>query len=107
MSIKYTIILIYDIPNNNIKESKDYNKFRKHILSIGFMMLQESVYIKSLNQKPSYLNLKSQLKLSSPNNSNIRMLLIPNNQYEKMEVIAGDKSLSEKIISRKTRLIEF
>lgn len=99
-------MLFYDIPNNNSSESKNYSKFRKYIIANGFIMLQESVYVKSVASKETHQILMRNLKLASPTNSNIRTLLVTENVFEKMQIIAGEESINEQVLSKKTRIIE-
>ena len=37
-------IVFFDLPTVYLKDKKNYIKFRKYLLSEGFIMLQESVY---------------------------------------------------------------
>lgn len=106
MNTKYVILLFYDIPNTNKEEQKKYLKFNKYIKSIGFIMMQESVYIMNINTKERYMTIKRDLKITAPINSNIRSLLITNNVFEKVEVISGEKTFRENIISKKIRVLE-
>lgn len=87
MNTKYVIVLLYDMPCTTKQEQRQYVKFNKYIKSIGFIMLQESVYIMNINNKERYGTIKRDLKLTAPNKSNIRSLLITTNLFEKMELI--------------------
>ncbi len=106
MNTKYVIMLFYDIPNSSKQENKIYNKFRKYIISIGFVMIQESIYIKNINSKQSYHLLKRDLKIASPNNSNIRSMLITQRVYKNIDLISGTQSFNENIVSKKVRILE-
>ena len=47
MSFRYMrIIVFFDLPVITVDERREYRKFRKYLISNGFMMLQESVYCK-------------------------------------------------------------
>lgn len=40
------IVLFFDLPTLTEKNRKEYTRFRKFLIKTGFMMLQESVYVK-------------------------------------------------------------
>jgi CRISPR-associated protein Cas2 len=82
MNTSYIILLFYDIPNNDKIERERYTKFNNFIKSIGFIMLQESVYMKSISNKQTYKPITRDLKLIAPDNSNIRTILITQNNFE-------------------------
>ena len=50
-------IVFFDLPNVYLKDKKNYIKFRKYLLSEGFIMMQESVYSKIVlnNQQATLL----------------------------------------------------
>ncbi len=106
MNTKYVMFLFYDIPNSNKKESYKYTRFRKYILSIGFVMLQESVYVKTIKTKDKYFIIKRDLKLSAPKGADIRSLIVTQNIYDNMDLISGEMNFNEKIISKKIRVLE-
>ncbi len=106
MNTKYVIFLFYDIANTTKEEARAYTKFNKYIKSIGFVMMQESVYVKNINSKDKYTIIKRDLKLVSPKKSNIRSLLITNNIFENLELINGEQTFKEKVISKKVRVLE-
>lgn len=51
MNTRYVMLLFYDIPNKTKEENVRYTKFRKYIKRTAFIYLQESVYVKNLNNK--------------------------------------------------------
>ncbi len=106
MNTRYVILLFYDIPNTTKEEQRKYAKFNKYIKSIGFVMMQQSVYIKNINSKDRYTIIKRDLKLISPHNSNVRSLLITDNIFNNLELINGEQTFKEKVISKKVRVLE-
>ncbi len=106
MNTKYVVMLFYDIPNSSKYENLIYNKFRKYIISIGFVMIQESIYVKNVNSKQNYYLLRRDLKIASPNNSNIRSMLITQGVYKKIDLISGTQTFNENIVSKKIRILE-
>ncbi len=106
MSTKYIILLFYDIPNSTKEENVKYIKFRKYIKNIGFIYLQESIYLKNLNNKESEKVLKRDLKMIAPKDSNIRTILLTEKQFDKMYIVNGEQTFNEKVISKRIRIIE-
>ena len=47
MSYRFMRILVmFDLPTETSEERRDYRKFRKNLIKNGFIMMQESVYVK-------------------------------------------------------------
>lgn len=92
MSYRYMrILLFFDLPSVTSDDRKKYTTFRKHLLTNGFMMLQESVYCKLvLNQTVADGVIKSLYK-NKPPNGNVQILTITEKQFQKIEIIVGDK----------------
>ena len=96
-------IVFFDLPNIYAKDKRNYLKFRKYLLSEGFIMMQESVYSKLvLNNNQSEL-LISRIRRSVPKKGLIQVLTITEQQYSKIEYIIGESN--SKIINNEDRLI--
>lgn len=91
------IIVMYDLPNNNSTENKEYLKFNKLLIKNGFIRMQFSVYSKCVN---SYSKVKPEIqKLKSfiPTQGNIRIISVTEKQYEDMVFLCGENTIEEKI----------
>ena len=99
------IIIMYDLDMSDPSLVRQYNIFHKNLIRKGYMMMQYSIYIKILNAptKKNY-EIKS-LKKIVPNNGNVRVLVITNQQYNNMEMIRGSKRLNETINTEKRRIV--
>lgn len=107
MSIKnYIGLLMYDISTNTVKERKNYDIFRKTVLRAGYYQLQESIYICRYKYKDKITNDLELFKKIAPKNSNIRFLLLTKQQFSTIEIVAGEKSFIEKILTEKKCIIE-
>ncbi len=76
-----------------------YTRFRKNLLKMGFIMVQESVYSKIY---PHHMSLKigmQKVRSIAPSSGNIRMLYLTEKQYSEIEMVSGNKSEQEKIVS--------
>ena len=50
MSYRFMRILVmFDLPTETSEERRDYRKFRKNLIKNGFIMMQESVYVKPVS----------------------------------------------------------
>ena len=99
------MILMFDLPVKTKKERQIYTKFRKMLLKRGFFALQYSVYSKIFANRDAAKNEKDCIKKLAPEKGNIRIMIITEKQYSKMEIIVGGKSNQESIITEEVFLI--
>jgi CRISPR-associated protein Cas2 len=96
-------IVFFDLPNIYSRDKKNYTRFRKFLLSEGFIMMQESVYSKIvLNAQQSQLLLERVRKMA-PKKGLIQVLTITERQYSQIEFIIGESN--SKIINSEDKLI--
>lgn len=99
------MILFFDLPVLTKSERKVYSKFRKSLIKKGFYMLQYSVYVKIYANRDAAELDKKMIKRISPDQGHIRIMLVTEKQYSKMEIIVGGISNQEKIITEEALLI--
>lgn len=96
-------MVFFDLPNVYAKDKRNYLKFRKFLLSEGFIMMQESVYSKIiLNQQQANL-LFNRVRKNAPKKGIIQVLTITEKQYAQIEYIIGESDT--KIINDDNRLV--
>ena len=96
-------MVFFDLPNVYAKDKRNYLKFRKFLLSEGFIMTQESVYSKIiLNQQQADL-LFNRVRKNAPKKGIIQVLTITEKQYSQIEYIIGEPDT--KIIIDDSRLV--
>ena len=84
------IVLFFDLPTLTEKNRKEYTRFRKFLIKTGFMMLQESVYVKlAMNQGSADLIVKSIRKIC-PEEGIVQVLQVTEKQFSKMEFLVGE-----------------
>ncbi len=90
MSYRYMRILVmFDIPIATAEDKRTYRLFRKYLLQSGYLMMQESIYIKLvLNQTNAQLAIRS-LYRNKPSVGLVQALTITEKQFSKMEYIIG------------------
>ena len=90
-------------PNVYLKDKKNYIKFRKYLLSEGFIMMQESVYSKIVMNNQQSVLLLERLRKNAPKKGIIQVLTITEKQYSQIEYIIGESN--SKIINTEDRLV--
>lgn len=83
------MLVFFDLPVQTSKDRKEYRRFRKYLLSSGFLMMQESVYVKLALNYSIISRMKNNLEKNKPKNGLVQALVITEKQYAKMETIVG------------------
>ena len=90
MSYRYMRILVFfDLPVLTDKNRKDYRDFRKFLIKSGFLMMQESVYCKLVQNSTVADAVMENVKRHKPNAELVQLLRVTEKQYSKMEYIVG------------------
>ena len=84
------VFVMFDLPTDTSVHRKAYRDFRKFLLVNGFIMLQESVYVKLVLNTTSVRLLEKQLREHKPADANICLLTVTEKQYSKMEILTGE-----------------
>lgn len=98
-------IIVFDLPVKTKKERCLATRFRKALLDDGFEMLQYSVYTRICPDRDSARMHLNRIKKIAPRNGSIRMLMVTENQYSDMVVIAGEKSVQEEKVMYQQMLL--
>lgn len=93
------LILFFDLPMTTKEEVKIYTRFRKYLIKNGYMMMQFSVYCKIFPNREATVKHVEILRNNVPKKGQIRLLIVTEKQYSKIEIIVGGVSNQEKIIS--------
>ena len=84
------VLVFFDLPVVSTKDRREYTKFRKYLIKNGFMMLQESVYVKlALNTTAADI-IMTNIKRNKPPLGLVQMLLITEKQFSRMEFVIGE-----------------
>ncbi len=83
------VMIMFDLPVETKKQRRIYSKFRKRLLENGFLMMQYSIYIKSVANKDAADFSVLQIKQFLPQDGHVRSLIITEKQYEKMQILLG------------------
>ena len=86
------VMVFFDLPTITDKNRHDYRKFRQFLVQEGFIMMQESVYVKlALNQNTAAAIIDA-LKKNKPPEGLVQILSVTEKQFSKIEIITGDYS---------------
>ncbi len=102
----YVNIVFYDLPTIYELSMKHYRVFRKNLLKLGYYQLQESVYCKYYPEKVYAKRAIDHIKKATPTQGNIRALVVSKKSFDDMEIILGELSTEEKIIRKKSVVVE-
>lgn len=93
------LILMFDLPVKTKKDRKRYAQFRKYLISKGYLMLQFSVYAKIFANRDASIDHIQMIKKNIPKEGQIRIIMLTEKQYSRMEVILGGISRKESLIT--------
>lgn len=93
------LVLLFDLTMNTKKEIKIYTNFRKYLIKEGYIMMQFSVYCKIFPNREAAVKHVNMLKRNVPKEGEIRIMVVTEKQYCRMEIIVGGKSKQEEIVN--------
>jgi len=83
------MIIFFDLPTITYHDRREYRKFRKFLVSEGFIMMQESVYCKILLNSTAINTMKIRLRKHKPKAGLVQALIITEKQYASIDYIVG------------------
>ncbi|MBP1047385.1 CRISPR-associated endonuclease Cas2 [Enterococcus sp. BWM-S5] len=95
MSYRYMrMMLMFDMPTETADDRKAYRRFRKFLLSEGFIMHQFSVYSKLLLNGTANQAMIARLKQNNPKKGLITLLTVTEKQFARMLYLNGERDQS-------------
>lgn len=88
------MILMFDMSTETVEERKAYRKFRKFLLSEGFIMQQFSIYSKLLLNNSANKAMIDRLQANNPKKGNITLLTVTEKQFARMIYLNGERDMS-------------
>ena len=93
MSYRFMRVLVmFDLPTETAENRRNYTKFRKYLIKSGFMMMQQSVYVRLALNQTNAKGMIDGVKKNKPPEGLVQILTITEKQYSKMEIVSGDYS---------------
>lgn len=99
------VILMFDLPVESKQQRRIYSKFRKRLLENGFLMMQYSIYIKSVINRDAAIMSINQVKQFLPQEGHVRALMITEKQYEKMQILLGEEDKNSIILGENRTIL--
>jgi CRISPR-associated protein Cas2 len=97
------VIVFFDLPTITVQDRKEYIRFRKLLLSEGFIMMQQSVYTKIVLNGTTAKLMKEKLRKLKPKDGLVQMLTITEKQFSNIEYLCGTENKS--VVNSIERLI--
>lgn len=83
-------LLMFDLPVETANQRREYRRFIKFLKKEGFIMFQESIYVKlSINESGVKL-MKERLKAHVPAKGLVSMITITEKQFQNIDFLQGD-----------------
>ncbi|PPD65419.1 CRISPR-associated endonuclease Cas2 [Staphylococcus pseudintermedius] len=99
------VILMFDLPVESKEQRRIYSKFRKRLLEKGFLMMQYSIYVKSVINRDAATLTVNQVKQFLPRDGHVRALMITEKQYEKMQILLGAEDKNSAILGENRTIL--
>lgn len=91
MSYRYMrIIVFFDLPTTTSSDLKEYRKFRKELIKLGFFMMQESVYIRLALNASVEKSIIEKVKKFKPPKGLVQVLSVTEKQFANIETLVGE-----------------
>ena len=84
------MIVFFDLPTVTDADRREYRRFRKLLIKSGFVMMQESVYVRLVLNSTVQSLIKDQLEKGKPANGLVQCLVITEKQFSGITNISGE-----------------
>lgn len=102
---KMILLVMFDMPTNTKGDIQKYIKFRKKLLSYGFIMFQFSVYVRFCKSLAIAQKYEKYVQQVAPNGGSIRVIRITENQYKNMIVIENYRKKPEDKVKKQYKTL--
>ena len=83
-------MVFFDLPVKTKIQRRAATRFRSFLLKDGYFMMQYSVYCRVCNGIDAVEQHKKRLEENKPDNGCVRLLVLTEKQFERMEIIIGN-----------------
>ena len=97
------VIVFFDLTIETSEQRRKYSKFRKFLLSEGFIMMQKSVYSKIALNGAASESVINAVRKKSPNEGVIQIMTVTEKQFQNIEYIIGESQ--KEIVDTQQRLV--
>lgn len=97
-------ILFFDLPSVSKKDKKEYRDFIKMLKTLGFYILQESVFCKMNIDKQAMDASLIKIKDKLPKDGSVMVLNVTEKQFSSMEIMLGETNTD--VVTSNDRIID-
>lgn len=83
-------LLFFDLPTITSTDRRNYRKFVKALKKHGFLMIQESVYVKMSMNQASVDSTMKLIKKQLPPEGNVAVMTVTEKQFASTEFLLGE-----------------
>jgi CRISPR-associated protein Cas2 len=83
------VLVFFDLPTETKKEKNAYSKFRKDMLTDGFVMFQFSIYMRHCSSRENADVHIKRVKARLPEKGHVGIMCITDKQFGMMEIFRG------------------
>ena len=94
---------MFDLPIKTSAEIREYNRFRKHLIKSGFLMLQKSIYCKLALNMAVVESITNNIRLNKPDRGLVQLFTLTEKQFSRIEHIIGE--LNSQTLNTDCRLV--
>ena len=87
------MIVFFDLPTKTTADLREYRKFRKLLITNGFVMMQESVYTKMLLNQSVKASVLEVLKKNKPPQGLVQAITVKEKQFAGAVNIVGESNV--------------
>lgn len=84
------LIVMFDLPTETAEDRRNYTAFRRLLIKSGFIMFQESVYVKLMLTPSVKESVMLTLRKNRPPKGFVSALEVTEKQFARMEFLAGE-----------------
>lgn len=86
------VMVFFDLPTATDSDRKNYRAFRKALIEEGFLMVQESVYVRIATTHESANFIENRIASLVPPKGVVQSLIVTEKQYTSMRFLVGESA---------------
>lgn len=83
------VMIFFDLPTLTAQDRRNYRQFRKALINEGFLMIQESVYVRVAVSRQSAEFIERRIEQIAPDDGLVQSLIVTEKQYTGMKFLTG------------------
>ena len=99
------LVCFFDLPVETAKQRKDYRRFRNNLIKEGFLMMQESVYVKLVVTDAAADAAIARMEKYRPPHGLVQVLKVRERQFETMTYVTGKRGDFDEVDSPEELLV--